>query len=121
MGDDVRAVLGNEDELVGDALELLHQVVVLAAARRAEGDATGVQLVDERPELVVDLLRVVDERPVHVRGDQPDVRTRAHAGELRQVVRVRVGHAPYFRAASAAGAVGPTFSNTQKAQLLPRP
>ena len=31
------------------------------------------------------------------------------------------GTAPYFRAASVAGAAGPTFSNTQKAQLLPLP
>ena len=28
---------------------------------------------------------------------------------------------PYFRAGSVAGAAGPTFSNTQKAQLLPLP
>jgi hypothetical protein len=34
--------------------------VELAAAGRAEGDAAGGELVDERPELVVDLLRVVD-------------------------------------------------------------
>ena len=94
LSDDVRAVLGDEDQLVGDVLELLQQVVVLAAAGRAEGDAPGVQLVDERPELVVDLLRVVHERAVHVRGDEPDVGTGAQAGQLRQVVRVRVGQVP---------------------------
>jgi hypothetical protein len=45
-----------------------------------------VQLVDERPQLVVDPLLVVHERAVHVRRDQADVRPWPQAGQLVEVV-----------------------------------
>ena len=71
--DDVRPVLGDEHDLVGDRLEPLEQVVVLPAGCRAEHDPALVQGIDERPEVVVDRVVVVEQRAVHVAGDQPDV------------------------------------------------
>ena len=68
---DVGAVLRDVDQLV--AAELAAQGGVLPAARRAQQDLAAVQLVEQRPEVVVDALLVVEQGAVHVDGDEPDV------------------------------------------------
>ena len=67
----VGAVLRDVDQLV--AAELAAQGRVLPTARRAQQDPAAVELVEQRPEVVVDPLLVVEQRAVHVDGDEADV------------------------------------------------
>ena len=67
----VGAVLGDVDELRSP--ELAAQRRVLATAGRAQRDPAVGERVEQRPELVVDLLLVVEQGAVHVDGDQADV------------------------------------------------
>ncbi|SBT03437.1 exported hypothetical protein [Candidatus Accumulibacter aalborgensis] len=72
----VGAVFRYENYLVGNRLELLQKAVVLPTTGWAEDNSALLQLVEQRPELVI------EQGTIHVTGDQPDVR---YMIELEQI------------------------------------
>ena len=66
---DIRAILSNENQFIGNGREAFKQAVILPTAGRAEQDATRVQGFDQWPEIIMDTIGVVEQSAIHVAGD----------------------------------------------------
>ena len=86
--DHVGAVLGDEDGLVRDRCQLLGERVVLPPARGRDGDTSGMQGIDEGPELLVDVLVVGEQGAVQIGRDKADVWSRVQRRQLGEVMRI---------------------------------
>ena len=54
--------------------ESFEETVILPTAGRTKEYSTRVQLINQWPEIIVDCIVIVQQRPIHIAGDEPDVR-----------------------------------------------